>query len=200
MVDGTTPGKITVSYDGDQNATVVGPVYSMVGPIPTNTRVYIDVVPPAGAYISGFVGTPPETQISVRVRRSANQSIPTGVTTDISWDTEDTDVYGFITAPSTSVTVPAGADGMYVCTLAIIGSGLTAVARHVGTLALLGTLPTGVPTGFRQDIDLDEDRMYATAVIPLVEGSILRGQILQNQGSAINVTAWLNAVRIGPYV
>lgn len=59
----------------------------------------------------------------VKLRRVANQSIANGATTAISWDTEDADTAGFITATSDTLTVPSGLTGLYV-----IGGSMTSSA------------------------------------------------------------------------
>lgn len=52
---------------------------------------------------------------STNVRLSAGPTITT-TPAAISWTTEDADTDGFISAPSTTVTVPSGKDGLYLCT------------------------------------------------------------------------------------
>lgn len=52
--------------------------------------------------------------VEVRLRRAAVQAIGSGLTANISWDTEDTDTTGFITVTSDTLTVPAGQGGVYV--------------------------------------------------------------------------------------
>lgn len=53
VVDGTTdPSNTTILFDAD---TVITSAASMIGPLPTGTRVYVDMVPPAANFIVGLV-------------------------------------------------------------------------------------------------------------------------------------------------
>lgn len=52
-VDTTTPAQSTVLVDGD---TAVSGAVSMIGEVPAGSRVYIDFLPPGGAFIVGLVG------------------------------------------------------------------------------------------------------------------------------------------------
>jgi hypothetical protein len=60
------------------------------------------------------------------------QTIPTGVTTDITWGTEVSDPDGWTSGGSATLTVPAGKGGRYVITF----SGQWAVAVSTGAVAL----------------------------------------------------------------
>ena len=49
----------------------------------------------------------------LKVRRVANQTIASGAQTNISFDTEDSDEWGFISVTSDTITVPATVPGLY---------------------------------------------------------------------------------------
>lgn len=53
VVDGTNPGNVVVSFDGDDAGIVTVGVISMVGYLAPGERCYVDQVPPAGNYIVG---------------------------------------------------------------------------------------------------------------------------------------------------
>lgn len=58
IVNGADPTSMKVVLDGDDSGTVVNNVYSMIGSLPQDTRVYVDSIPPAGLYVSGFMDPP----------------------------------------------------------------------------------------------------------------------------------------------
>lgn len=46
-------------------------------------------------------------------RRAANQAVSASQWANIAWDAEDADTHGFLAIPNTTVTIPAGCDGLY---------------------------------------------------------------------------------------
>jgi hypothetical protein len=52
--DGTNPASCVITFDND---TVAVTAVSMVGPLPLDTRVYVDMVPPSGNFITGVATT-----------------------------------------------------------------------------------------------------------------------------------------------
>lgn len=82
---------------------------------------------------------PQATFKEVVLRRVAAQAYIIGGTGTISWDTEDADVSGFITAPGTTLTVPAGCAGLYA----------------------LGWAFTTTGTGFRLDMQLTVNNSFS---------------------------------------
>jgi len=141
------------------------------------------------------------TNVGCRLRRVANQSIANTTATNINWDTEDYDPYGFVAVTAATLTVPSGADGTYsLCYVGVVAS-LAAGGRNFASFNLGGTLPTGVsaagPT--RTTFTGDEDRFVLTATIPLVGGSTIICDIfITDAGAPRNFTGWLNVVRTGP--
>jgi hypothetical protein len=130
----------------------------------------------------------------LRIRRAANQSIPNNASTTITWDTEDQDVGGFITVPSTTITIPSGLDGSYDCTFRTGG--------NPGARTLVEIVPvaatTGVPVSFRATVGVNETQGTVSATgLPLVAGDTLTCNVYQNSGSAQNWTAWLSLIRRG---
>lgn len=121
------------------------------------------------------------------VRRAATQSILTATNTDVSWDTEDYDVDGFIAVPGTTMTVPVGADGTYAMaarvtfaipstvTISIVDASLT-YAQGSGTTANPDTI------------------VHCTTY--LAAGVAIRLNINQTSGSARNITARMAMIRL----
>src|SRR6266540_276541 len=76
-----------------------------------------------------------------RLRRVANQSINNITPTSITWDQEDLDTDGFITSPSTTVTIPAGLDGRFAITV------FAQAAANLQNRCYIDIIPTSVITG-----------------------------------------------------
>jgi hypothetical protein len=132
----------------------------------------------------------------VLLRRNANQSIPATTLTDISWDTEDSDPDGFITAPSTTLTVPSGLGGLYACTV-----GLTSSANPGA--AGFGQIVPGAASAIRfslgggNAVGAWQDRVGTTWVGPLNAAETLKVSVFQDSGAAANFTGYLRLYRIG---
>jgi hypothetical protein len=133
-------------------------------------------------------------QPGCRVRRAANQSISSGSTNTITWDTEDQDTDGFIAVSSTTVTIPTGLDGRYLITFATIPA--SAPANRF----IVQITPTGaglnLPANFRAAGGAGEDRLSVSAAIPLNAADTFACQVFHTNGSAINFTAWMSCYRI----
>jgi len=128
-----------------------------------------------------------------RLRRAANQSIPNNASTAISWDTEDQDSGGYITATSTTITIPTGLDGSYDMTVVAVGT--TGGSRNFMSIALTSSV-TGNPTDFRQTLGTGENRgVVGFTGVPLVAGDSMVVNVLHQVGSAANWTAWLSLIR-----
>ncbi len=74
-----------------------------------------------------------------RLRRVANQSIANITPTSISWDQEDLDTDGFITTPSTTITIPAGLDGRFAITV------FAQAAANLNNRCYIDIIPTSAP-------------------------------------------------------
>ena len=73
-------------------------------------------------------------QPTLKIRRVASQYI-SGATAYISFDTEDSDPYGFITVPSTTITVPTGLSGLYAigCKMLTTGSSVSDARYYISS-------------------------------------------------------------------
>jgi hypothetical protein len=133
-----------------------------------------------------------------RLRRVANQSVLTNAATAISWDTEDVDSGGYITAPSTTITIPASLDGMYAITFRAAGA-TQPTNRNFAEINVTSAL-TGVPGDFRipSTGGTAENRMVAYYSGPLAAGDTFVCNVLHNVGSAQNYVGWLSVVRLAP--
>lgn len=131
-------------------------------------------------------------RIGTRLRRVANQSIPNDTVTLVSWDTEDQDTDGFITVPSTTITIPGPLAGVYAIAVSI-SWGIGAInARHfvdfLGTSLNVGARLNGSPVG--------ENSVGGGFIAQCVAGTV-QVQVYQNSGGSVNVTGALNFFRIG---
>lgn len=133
-----------------------------------------------------------------RLRRVANQSITNNTATAISWDTEDVDLGGYITAPSTTITIPTGLDGTYAITFRAAGATGTN-ARNFAEINITSTSLTGVPADFRITSSPGaENRLVAYYFGPLAAADTLVCNALQTTGSSQNFTAWVSLARVAP--
>lgn len=127
----------------------------------------------------------------VSVSRSTNQSIPNVTVTPISWTTEAADLDGFITATSTTLTVPAGLGGLYGFDFRYTyASAIT--GENAASVTLAGTL---------RDIGRHADNTaegHNTGFLVLAAGDTLTFNVYQASGGAKNVTAAsLKLARLG---
>jgi hypothetical protein len=61
--EGSNPAAVLAVLDGD---TAIVAMVSMIGALPKNQRVYVDVLPPSGLFICGYVGsTTPAANVEV---------------------------------------------------------------------------------------------------------------------------------------
>jgi hypothetical protein len=133
-----------------------------------------------------------------RLRRAASQSINSGSSTAISWDTEDEDTDGYIAVTGTTVTIPTGLGGLYAITAHVNG----VISEGGGTRSFIdidmtSTL-TGMPDLFRNPAEWEAEDMYDIAItVPLLEGDSFVVHCFHNTGSAVNHTGWLSCYRIG---
>lgn len=136
-------------------------------------------------------------RMGFRVRRVANQSIPSGGANAISWDTEDEDTDGFITVTSTTATIPTGCAGIYVATTRQILSATPTSARSFLEINVTSSLP-GMSIDYRNgSVDANEGgRLVVTAVIPFADGDSLVVNTLQSSGGSLNFTGYLTCYRI----
>lgn len=126
------------------------------------------------------------------LRRAAVQNTGSGVTGTVSWDTEDEDTDGFWSS-GTTITIPAGGDGIYtICTrLAATGLGAgRAFAQIVPTSTIVGT-----PIDFRTVVDDVEERAFITAQLELAAGDSYVVQYGQFSGAGQDWTAWTSCYR-----
>lgn len=190
-VTAASPLTVTMTGDTDPVSAV-----AVSGYVPAAADV-VQVLLQDGA-VPLLLGETAGRRVACRLRRAANQSIPNngGGPTSISWDTEDYDPYGFITATSATITVPAGLGGTYSIVARDTGN---FGGRSFGNIPITSSL-TGVSGTFRT---LPDDVtggivVVAIPVIPLAAGDSFTFDIYQTSGLAANHTAWINVMRVGP--
>lgn len=183
----TTGDQIMAVCDGDSEAIAVT---SMIGTPHGGQRVWVMKVPPSGNYVVGLVGS---GRIGAQFTRSATaQTIPNGVPTDISYDTESFDTDGFITVPSTTFRIPVGLAGMYAISMRLLlapGSG--------GSRNFLEIVPSGGTLAYRQSFDAGEDLSTCTAIGPFTEGQTFVTRLYQTNGTNVDIVADTVITRLG---
>lgn len=125
---------------------------------------------------------------TTRCRRAATQSINSNSATAVSWDTEDEDTDGWITAPSTTATVPTGLGGGCIITAA------GAFATPPGARGYIEIVAGG--RTFRTPYNQNEDTCSVTAIMTLTPGQTIVVNVFQYTGAAVNWTGSLEVARI----
>jgi hypothetical protein len=127
------------------------------------------------------------TQIEVRLRRTTGVSIAPGFSTDVTWDTEDSDPWGFWSSGS-NLTVPSGAAGTYL---------VTVLADPLGSAtAIAGVQLNGANVAFVEAY-ADGAGVPCTLLIRLVVGDIIEGVFVNKAGgSTTTFTGSMTMVRV----
>lgn len=149
------------------------------------------------AYVDGYIGG--AEMKMVKLRRAAVQSIPNATTTDVSWDTEDSDVSGFIVAPGTTLTVPAGCGGVYLMSATVTwasapGSSLISMREVSGPVAYLWG--TGATPNAYGVCSSPATTMVWSNVCALGVGASFKLQVVQSSGAAVNATVSFTLKRL----
>ncbi len=129
--------------------------------------------------------------IECRLTRAATQTLTTAIPAAISWDTEISDIEGWISVPGTVLTCPTGADGLYIVTAAITLN-TTSTARQFIDLSITRS---GVAANWRDVFDTD-DSGSVTAPSPLRAGDTLTVVAMQTSGSNRTATAKIDLYRL----
>lgn len=133
-------------------------------------------------------------RVSCSVSRAAAQSIPsgTGTFTAISWDTEASDSFGFITATSDTFTVPTGYDGVYAIVPVVTW------ASSPGANSCIDVLVNGATGYGRTPIGAGTQMLVVgtTTVIPLAVADTVKVRLSQASGGAINITGTCLVLRL----
>ena len=120
----------------------------------------------------------------------AAQSFTSGVIADITWGTEVSDVDGWTSGGSATLTVPTGWGGRYIVTLS---AGWASVP---GTSASLSGVVNGSYTdGATCSSDISATTL--TMVRTFAAGNTLKFQARQNSGGAINLVSRLEVAWLG---
>lgn len=91
--------------------------------LPANASAVTNTILDSATSFDRRVPSSPLSQfVGVKLRRAALQTLTSGVQATISWDTEDFDTFRFISAPGTTLTVPAGLGGMYLLSYVVTPS------------------------------------------------------------------------------
>lgn len=131
----------------------------------------------------------------VTLRRTTNQTIPNSTQTDISWNVEDQDTDGFISVPSTTITIPSGLGGMYMFTYRASGSVIDDTARHFLSIALITSIAS-MPVYHRLPMWAFEDLGEISVMLELAAGDTINCNVFQSGGSSQTFTAWLSMYRV----
>lgn len=138
-----------------------------------------------------------DRRVGCRIRRVAAQAITTATLTAANFDTEDEDTDGFFAPTSTTVTIPAGKDGVYSI-MFYVGLQFQATARNFVDIQVTSSL-AGLSNNYRSTYDgpTAEVRGMATFSGPLVAGDSFVGNVFQSTGANQNLAATLTCYQTG---
>jgi hypothetical protein len=141
-------------------------------------------------------------RVGCTVRQTTAQSITSNSLQSQTFQTEDYDSDGFITAPSGTITIPTGLDGMYSIAYAQYWASNPNTAGYAvikvnigGTIRAFTTSAPGNSVGMPGNGT--NFLLGVTAVVPLSGGDSMTFQAYQNSGGSINLTSVVNVYRIG---
>lgn len=196
MPDAALPSPATEShYDANVKQQVIAQLASgslpaaategRVFAVTNRDRLEIDT----GTIILPSVPWTSSGRVGFRLTDATNRSIPNGTSTytSLTFATEATDTDGFITAPGTTVTIPANLGGLYM------GYATWTWASSPGANSVCQLLWNGA-TGMRFPNGAATQSVIcsATFVAAFGAGDTLELQLSQGSGGAINVnpTTW----------
>ncbi len=137
---------------------------------------------------------PDSTRIGCALRRVANQSVATGTSQFMNWDTEDQDTHGFITVTSGTVTIPSGQAGVYAFAFRALGS-LTVATRTFAEVNVTSSL-AGATAEYRVVIPVAEDRASPGGVSRLAVGDTLVCNVFHSEAGNVNFTGNFQCWRV----
>jgi hypothetical protein len=139
--------------------------------------------------------TPLEVRMGCTLRRVANQTLPDLATTTISWDTEDSDPFGMIAVPATTITIPTGGGGIWAITLQVVQA---AAATGRSFAEITTTIPPWNSGGaLRFPYPAGEAFISGSAVFPAAAGNTFTVDVNSDTAAGTTMIASLTAYRIG---
>lgn len=133
----------------------------------------------------------PVGRVGVAVTRVANQSIANTTLSSIQWDTEISDIQGFIAVPTNTFVVPDGMDGIYIAGLTVAWAGNPAAQNGLNISMNGEQWGSGVYVpGFNQNAQV------TTGPLVMLAGYTMICSVYQSSGGNMNMTAKFWAYRI----
>lgn len=130
-------------------------------------------------------------RIGATLARSTNLAIANTTLVDVTWPTETADTDNFFTPTGATITIPAGAGGLYSVAAHGILSG-TPSGRSIARVVLGGDTVDYVFTG-------NDIWQINVAARPLAAGDTVKVSLFQTSGGSLNLTtAKLFIYRVGP--
>lgn len=133
-----------------------------------------------------------------QLTRSATQSIPVSTYTQVSWDTETTDVGGWHSSGA-NITVPSGAVPAGYSTIMVLVT--VAVSWAVGDYTRwLRVLVNGTSKALVVQSAVSGETMgqAITTFVPVASGDIITVEVKQSTAGALDVTGAVSCVRYAP--
>jgi len=176
-----------------RSSAVSSPVEGMVSAITDDNRIEVY----DGSAYQRIAHYAASGRTQVQLRRAANQSMTNSTYTSVSWDTEDSDADGFITATSSTLTVPSGLGGWYIMEF-------NATAQASATYTDLGVrlVKTGSNVavwpfyGISYTPNIGDSLVQAHWSGPLAASDTIVWQLFQTSGADRNATFSLSMLRV----
>ena len=157
-----------------------------------NGSEYVELAIAGPTGPTGPAGADGLTQKSGVLLTDAAQSVASGSAVDITWGTEVSDLDGWTSGGSATLTVPSGKAGRYA--IAYLGTWASSPSSGGQGILINGTMAATAPM-------VGLTLYISTVYIPcytLAEGDTIKIQVAQFSGGAINITSRLEIIWVGP--
>ncbi len=135
------------------------------------------------------------TRMGCTLRRVAAQTLPDVATTQISWDTEDSDPFGMIAVPSATLTIPGGGSGIWAITFLVVQA---AAATGRSFAEITTTIPPwNIGGALRFAYAAGEGFIAGSATFPAAAGQTFVVDVNSDTAAGTTMTAALTAYRVG---
>lgn len=136
-----------------------------------------------------YVDAKPDLRVGVRLSKTGETFTAANGVEYFNWGTEIEDTHGFITVPSTSITIPAGYGGVYVVSAVVFN--IATMNTNSFTTAIIDIGGTGVPLG---TVINQVTTCSGSFITPLTAGTIIKlGIDTSTTGTA---SAYMNLYRV----
>lgn len=168
-----------------RDAAITSPEEGMVAWCTTPDRVYMYT---GSAWV--LLAWSATTSRPGVILTDAAQSIANATVSDITWGTEVSDVDGWTSGASATLTVPSGQGGLYVATYSAKWAS-SPTATNFASVQINGT------SAYGNIVNVNMYDVTCTFVRALAAADTIKVQVYQSSGAAINITSRLEIAWLG---